>query len=393
MGQLDLTLFTTNLVLCTLWAFTWGVLGSAMKMAPKASWRFCAANLLFAVTVVNLTHRTLEPSYLHYQGVEWLVFFGLAAFHSGISYLVRLHDMPSQARRFGPVLIAMVITLQVAPDSTSYTVRSVVFSLTVAWLTFNCFWDCFGGLRNDQYSPVARWAIGGPFLLASLVMLARAAMIMLGLAPAPSGEFAQIPHFTPFLVMLTVIVLAMNITMGILTFGRMTKRFRNLAEQDPHTGCLNRTSIEERLAFERERMRRSSAPVACVFFQVDQYRPILEQHGQAPADTALQHAVTVIQSGLRAVDSLGRIGDEEFMIVMPDTQLAGARDAANRMRQALEQTTLRFAGNAVPLTASFGAAMLGPNESLASILGRADAAMYQAKRNGRNRVEISTEPA
>lgn len=381
------------MVLSTMWAFSWGVLGGAMKMVPRATWRFCLANLLFAATVALLVQRTVQPSYLHYQGVEWLVYIGLAAFHSGIVFLVRLEELPTLARRLSPILIAMVITLQVAPDSSSYNVRAVVFSLTVAALTFNCFWDCYCGLRNDQFAPLVRWAISGPFLVAALAMLARAVLVFTGQIPPPAGVFAQVPHFTPFLWMLTIIVMAMNITMAALTAGRLVKRFRSLAEQDHLTGCLNRASVEERLGFERERMLRTSEPVACVFFDLDHFKAINDRFGHEVGDDALRHVVSVIQGRLRAVDALGRFGGEEFMAVMPGTHLHGAREAANRMRQALENSPLRTGNTSIPLTASFGAAVLGPHESQASVLRRADAAMYQAKRNGRNRVEISTDAA
>nr|WP_315496406.1 GGDEF domain-containing protein [uncultured Rhodoferax sp.] len=391
LGQVDITLFYMDMVLTTMWAFSWGVIGGAMKMAPKATIRFCVANLLFAGTVALLVQRTATPSYLHYQGVEWLVFMGLAAFHSGIVYLVRLDELPTLARRIGPILIAMVITLQVAPEGSSYMVRAIVFSLTVAALTFNCFWDCYRGLRNDQFSATVRWAISGPFLLATLAMLARTLLVLLEGPPPSNAVFVQVPHFTPFLWMLTVIVMAMNITMAGLTAGRLVKRFRSLAEQDHLTGCLNRASIEERLSIELERTHRSGEPVACVFFDLDHFKDINDRHGHETGDRALCHVVEVVQSRLRTVDALGRFGGEEFMVLMPGTHITGAREAANRMRMALEETPLQVQDTSISLTASFGAAVLGSKESQASVLRRADAAMYLAKRNGRNRVEISLE--
>ena len=391
MGQVDTTLFYMDIVLTLMWAFSWGVIGGAMKMAPKATIRFCVANLLFAGTVALLVQRTAAPSYVHYQGVEWLVFLGLAAFHSGIVYLVRLDELPTLARRTGPILIAMVVTLQVAPDSSSYMVRAVVFSLTVAALTFNCFWDCYRGLRNDKFSATVRWAISGPFLLATLAMLGRVVRVLIEGPPAPGEGFVQVPHFTPFLWMLTVIVMAMNITMAGLTAGRLVKRFRSLAEQDHLTGCLNRAAMEERLTIEFERTHRTGEPVACVFFDLDHFKDVNDRHGHETGDRALCHVVAVVQHQMRTVDALGRFGGEEFMVIMPATHITGAREAANRMRVALEETPLQVQGTTIPLTASFGAAVLGSRESKASVLRRADAAMYLAKRNGRNRVEISLE--
>ena len=95
---------------------------------------------------------------------------------------------------------------------------------------------------------------------------------------------------------------------------------------------------------------------------------------------------------LRSVDALGRFGGEEFMVLMPNTDLKGATDAANRMRVALTRTKLEIQGKLVPLSASFGAAVLGRNERPDDLVRRADAAMYAAKRLGRNRVEVDENP-
>jgi diguanylate cyclase (GGDEF)-like protein len=395
LGQIDNTLFYMNMVLTAMWAFSWGVLGGGLKMVPKATLRFCVANLVFAATVAILVERTAAPSYLHYQGVEWLIYLGLTAFHSGVIYLVRLEALPSTSRRVTPILLAVVITLQAAPDSSSYLLRAMVFSLTVAALMGNCFWDCYRGLLHEQFSATVRWSISGPFLATCMAMLLRAGIVLWqGQPAAPDGgdDFVQVPNFTAFLWMLTILVMAMNITMAGLTAGRLVKRFRNLAEQDHLTGCLNRSSMEQRLSIELERTRRSGEPVACVFFDLDHFKTINDRFGHQAGDTGLVHVVNVVQKKLRNVDALGRFGGEEFLVLMPGTHLTGAREAANRMRIALETTPLLIQDAPVTITASFGTAVLGSHESLEGLLRRADAAMYLAKRNGRNRVEVSVEP-
>jgi diguanylate cyclase (GGDEF)-like protein len=394
LGQIDNTLFYINMVLTAMWAFSWGVLGGGLKMAPKATLRFCAANLVFATTIAILVERTPEPSYLHYQGVEWLMYLGLTAFHSGVIYLVRLQALPSISRRFSPILLAVIISLQVAPDSSSYVTRSIVFSLTVFALMANCFWDCYRGLSHEQFSPAVRWSISGPFLLAATAMLVRAAMVYAVGQPNlkdAAGEFVVVPNFTAFLWMLTITVMAMNITMAGLTAGRLVNRFRNLAEQDYLTGCLNRATLERRLTVEAERSLQVEEPLACVFFDLDHFKTINDRFGHQIGDTALVHVVRVVQGALRKVDTLGRLGGEEFLVLLPGTHVTGAREAADRMRIALETTPLIVEGAPVTLTASFGVAVLGSGESTDSLLHRADVAMYQAKRNGRNRVEVAAE--
>jgi diguanylate cyclase (GGDEF)-like protein len=394
LGQIDNTLFYINMVLTAMWAFSWGVLGGGLKMTPKATWRFCAANLVFAATIAVLVERTAEPSYLHYQGVEWLIYLGLTAFHSGVVYLVRQQALPSMARRFSPILLAVAVTLLMAPDSSSFVTRAFVFSLAVSALMGNCFWDCYRGLSHEQFSPAVRWSISGPFLLAATAMLVRAAMVIAEGQPPPPGatdDFVLVPNFTPFLWMLTITVMAMNITMAGLTAGRLVKRFRNLAEQDYLTGCLNRATLEQRLETETQRTGRTGEPLACVYFDLDHFKTVNDRFGHQVGDLALVHVVRVIQDVLRQVDTLGRMGGEEFLVLLPGTPVTGAREAADRMRVALEAAPMWVAGASVTLTASFGVALLGAGESPASLLQRADAAMYQAKRNGRNRVEVAAE--
>jgi diguanylate cyclase (GGDEF)-like protein len=394
LGQIDNTLFYMNMVLTAMWAFSWGVLGAGLKMAPKATLRFCIANLLFAITIAILVERTAEPSYLHYQGVEWLIYGGLTAFHSAVVYLVRLQAVPSVSRRFSPILLAVIISLQVAPDSTSYVTRSVVFSLAVSALMANCFWDCYRGLLHEQFSAVVRWCICGPFLLAATAMLLRTAMVLLEGQPSTTdaaGQFVLVPNFTAVLWMLTISVMGMNITMACLTAGRLVKRFRNLAEQDYLTRCLNRATLERRLARETAQALKSGEPLACVFFDLDHFKTMNDRFGHQVGDTALVHVVRVIQDTLRTVDTLGRLGGEEFLVLLPGSHVTGAREAAERMRVALETTPLVVNAAPVTLTASFGVAVRGPAESTDSLLHRADSAMYHAKRNGRNRVEIAAE--
>lgn len=395
MGQIDNTLFYVNMVLAAMWAFSWGVLGGGLRMEPQATWRFCAANLVLAAAIAILVERTAAPSYLHYQGVEWLVCLGLTAFHSGVVHLVRTQDLPSVARRYSPAVLAFIITVQVAPDGSSYVTRALVFALAVAALMANCFWDCYRGLSQEPFSPAVRGSISGPFLLTAVAILVRGATVLIQEQPSPTdaaGNFILVPNFTPFLWMVTVSLTAMNIAMASLTVGRLVQRFRRQAEQDYLTGCLNRATLERRLALETERAGRTGEPLACVFFDLDHFKTVNDRFGHPVGDTALVHVVRVIQGSLRKVDTLGRFGGEEFLVLLPGTDATGAREAAERMRIALEATPLQVGDTSVPLTASFGVALLGAGESPDRLLQRADATMYRAKDLGRNRVEVATEP-
>jgi diguanylate cyclase (GGDEF)-like protein len=238
---------------------------------------------------------------------------------------------------------------------------------------------------------MARGAISAPFLLVALVMGARGVLTLAFPPVVDAGGFVQVPAFTPFLWALTILLLGMNNSLVGLSAGRLVMQVSTLADRDYLTGCLNRRALEKRLQIEFDRNRRTGEPLACVFFDLDHFKRINDMHGHGVGDQVLKHSVQVIQQHLRAVDALGRFGGEEFMVLMPDTPLAGAQEAANRMRLALLDSPLRAGNVDIALSASFGVAVLGGSETQEVLLQRADSAMYEAKRLGRNRVEIAAQ--
>ena len=106
---------------------------------------------------------------------------------------------------------------------------------------------------------------------------------------------------------------------------------------------------------------------------------------------ALKEVADRLQSAARAMDVVGRYGGEEFVIVLPDCDLDGARQFGERIRRLIEETPLRIGEQRVPVTISIGCACFRPGEDKASFIDRADRALYLAKQNGRNRVEAAPE--
>jgi diguanylate cyclase (GGDEF)-like protein len=124
---------------------------------------------------------------------------------------------------------------------------------------------------------------------------------------------------------------------------------------------------------------------------LDYFKQINDNYGHDAGDAALRHAANVALGALRTVDAIGRFGGEEFLVLLPGTDLSGACESANRMRQLLTDNPLTYGGKSIPVTASFGVAALGINETLERLVKRADLAMYQAKHLGRNRVDFSAD--
>ena len=184
-----------------------------------------------------------------------------------------------------------------------------------------------------------------------------------------------------------------NYAVGMLR--DVTERKRNeeklarMATTDALTGLLNRRRFIELVEAEIKRCQRHGCQVSLIMFDADKFKNINDTYGHAVGDDVLIAIASTTQGCLREVDSLGRIGGEEFVILLPETPLVDALVVAERIRKTIEQIELSLDdGNAVNFTVSLGVTQFLQEEAgFDTFLKRADAAMYKAKENGRNRVE------
>ena len=158
------------------------------------------------------------------------------------------------------------------------------------------------------------------------------------------------------------------------------------ATTDRLTGALNRGRLEENAHFELLRFERYDHPVSLLFIDIDHFKQVNDTYGHAAGDQVLRHTSEILRQCMRTTDLLGRWGGEEFVLLLSNTGLASARLLAERMRSAIREHDF---GEVGPITASFGVAECQKGESWDALVGRADAAMYRAKKAGRNRVEMA----
>lgn len=171
---------------------------------------------------------------------------------------------------------------------------------------------------------------------------------------------------------------------------------RMQATHDPLTGLFNRAAILEALEREVVRSNREKHPMAVIMADLDHFKAINDTHGHQAGDAVLQEMSHRMQASFRAYDSVGRYGGEEFLIVVPNSELVLAFELAERLRQNISAQPVSFDQVTIPVTVSLGVAgSTAERNQPAQLLRYADEALYAAKRNGRNRVESagSTEPA
>ena len=164
---------------------------------------------------------------------------------------------------------------------------------------------------------------------------------------------------------------------------RKNKELEILATRDPLTGCFNRRAFFETFEIEFSSVKRYGHDLSCVMFDIDHFKNVNDTHGHAAGDMVLKGIADVLRSLLRKTDTIGRYGGEEFCIILPNIDIDGATQAAERFRRGIE--SYDFSG--IPITSSFGVSIVDPGISdVAELIDRADKALYAAKEGGRNRV-------
>jgi diguanylate cyclase (GGDEF)-like protein len=163
---------------------------------------------------------------------------------------------------------------------------------------------------------------------------------------------------------------------------------REQATRDPLTGCWNRRVILEALARETDRAERERRSLSLVMLDLDHFKTVNDTHGHGAGDEALRQLVQRVNGVIRGYDWIGRIGGEEFLIVLPGCDELCALSHAERLRSVVARNPVEFEGQEIWITVSVGATSLQPGQGFTPqlLVRSADAALYVAKRQGRNRV-------
>lgn len=158
--------------------------------------------------------------------------------------------------------------------------------------------------------------------------------------------------------------------------------------EDQLTGALNRRGLEETFEVEASRAQRSEQPFALALLDIDNFKKLNDLRGHAAGDQALVHLVRVIKDLLRPTDTVARFGGEEFVLLLPATEIKEAVLVLQRLQRELTKRFFLHNNDKVLITFSAGVTLVGAGEARNDAITRADNAMYQAKRKGKNRVEV-----
>lgn len=240
---------------------------------------------------------------------------------------------------------------------------------------------------REEFGPLLTWMLHGPALLFWLLALYR----VLDALVRPELQAARMLSgglSAPLALAILVISAALQFSYAGMLVLRLVRQLRHLSDHDPLTGLLNRRAMDQQLALAWRRLQREPAPLSLVVLDLDHFKRINDQHGHAAGDAVLVALARCLRDTLRPDDVVARSGGEEFLILLPGTDAGEALAVAQRLCERIAGQPLGLPdGRTLSFTASLGVAELQPQDRQADALwARADAALYLAKAEGRNRV-------
>jgi diguanylate cyclase len=224
--------------------------------------------------------------------------------------------------------------------------------------------------------------LASALVLATFVVLRGFAPLTVPLPPALDA-FRYANLFIPFFML------------GLLSYyfrlasTDVERKMTEIAQTDPLTGLLNRRRMEERLLEEAARYRARGTNFSLILADVDHFKHVNDEHGHDAGDRVLSGVARVFETGLRNGDAVARWGGEEFLLLLPGTDVRAAEDVALRLRAAAEQSLSEIGGVPRVLTLTFGVASFASVASVDACLKAADEALYRGKAAGRNRVVVT----
>lgn len=272
----------------------------------------------------------------------------------------------------------------IAPDERLRIIIASVGAAAVLFLSGRVLID----YKRTSSARIAGYMASG-YILCGAIQLLRALDAAGGTAASPHLLEQSLVQMAAFLGLLLMALMA---TLGftLLTSEQISAELERLAALDPLTEVYNRRTLDHIIPQAIAQARRFEEPLAVALLDVDRFKLINDTYGHLVGDQVLQGIVATLQQTVRTEDTIGRFGGEEFIIVLPRADVHAAQEVAERVCHTIAQTPIVVDGHTLTVTISIGVAVLSAVEDdAASLIQRADQALYAAKAAGRDRVVVA----
>jgi diguanylate cyclase (GGDEF)-like protein len=367
-----------------LFALGWWVAGRALGLSRRAAYHWMAATLATGLALALILQRGRWPDTLTIGVANVLAMGGFLAVRRGVQVFLRLPRTDLEAALLiGSVTVAIGLFVF---DPVWGRVAVLATSTLIAWTLLRCAFEAARALRAQGDAMAAR-IVATPLALLGAVYAARVVFGLLRpeIAARPLGEANAFN--AGIVVVFMAVGLVLNLVLGYLVANRLVRRLHQLSTLDPLTGLMNRRGLAPRLMREAARWRRFGERYAVLAVDIDRFKEVNDGHGHAAGDAVLVQLGTLLRGVARDVDTVARLGGEEFCILLAHCDHVGAEQAAERLCRLVRETAWPALGRT--LTVSVGVAVVDGSENSTAVLARADAALLRAKAQGRNRVAVT----
>jgi diguanylate cyclase (GGDEF)-like protein len=348
---------------------------------------WCAGAVVFAIGTALLAAQNLVPPAWVLPVANGCILLGYTLYWRAVRRFCGLHDVTWIFATTAAVVICVVFFTAISPN---FAVRVVLVSAAIAGVSFG---GAYTLLRHPpSHAAVSHKVLLWVFLLNGAVMAARS-LYFAALQPAGSTVLDAHSWVTSVIsVTGTFLPVLGTVAFLLLCTERVRRRWEYAASTDELTALMNRRTILSAGEASFAQARSANKPFSVGVVDVDHFKSVNDRFGHEAGDKALKHVAALLSANCRGLNKVGRLGGEEFVVLLPFADPFDAATAAERLRYALESTPLQLSALAEPLrlTASIGvASQTGADRDLSELLGRADRALYAAKGAGRNRVEVA----
>lgn len=333
----------------------------------------------------------VNQEHIHH-GLSVVLANGLMTLGIGVTWLGIRAFKGSHQPQAGPILAALLVMLLLwlfRFHFDNLSVRIGIASMVLASMSLLCARELL--IRAEQPLRTGYWLAGGVALLCGVGLALRAIASLTGLSPTVAISDNPLQSAT----LLGALVAQIGLAGGfiLMTHYRTAMALQRLSEHDALTDTLNRRSLHEQALQILCKADAMQLPVTLIMLDADHFKHINDAFGHQTGDAVLCHMVARIRPHLRTNDLLGRYGGEEFILILPGLDTDSAAQVAERIRLGLCRQPWQAEDRPVPLSVSIGIACSDQQGyAFDMLLGAADAALYQAKALGRNRVELARHP-
>ena len=378
------TLLVMALIFTGVACFIWLLSAFLFKSSPKISINFALTNFFLGMFMLFYVLRGVWPTLTTYVVSDICVILGCLLLRRATQEFSE--NKKTDIELVGLFIFSILINIYLRMQEHSIPLVIIVCGISL-YLVICSFNNAYRYMIKN-FAKIYSITTTAPLFLMACILSIRIIATLLHLNNPDLREHGAFN--SGFLIVMIICIIGFNATAIGLVVSKMITQIKRLSQEDPLTKIFNRRHLNTVAEEEISKVRKNHTTLSIVLLDIDHFKKVNDVYGHAAGDAALIGCVDIIKKNIRSTDYLGRLGGEEFCILLPNTNLEEAKILSERIRVSIEEHRIIWEEHSIPITASFGITSFNENaqNEWSNLLNKADIAMYKAKNNGRNQVVI-----